>query len=162
MSSPSLPPSPPLPQLTGPTVATIDSFDDDGVSELAWTAPADVDTNGMHFSSFSFPPSCLVLPPFSCVSFPPTSVFVSAVACTRALLRFVPIVFTTPQIDSWTHLPPFFPPSLPTPTAATGKYYLQAFPADFPALFAFSQVFSFKDSATADKPNPWMIDLKSL
>ena len=84
-------------------------------------------------------------------------------ACTvRSRASFPLYLLPLKQTRGLTSLPFSLPPSLPTPTAATGKYYLQAFPADFPALFAFSQVFSFKDLATADKPNPWMIDLKSL
>ena len=45
---------------------------------------------------------------------------------------------------------------------AAGKYYLQAQPVDFPALFAFSQLFSFKDVNAAETPNIWMFDLKNL
>ena len=61
-----------------------------------------------------------------------------------------------------TTLPSSLPPFLPTPTAATGKYYLQAFPADFPALFAFFSSLFLQGPKMADKPNPWMIDVKSL
>jgi len=73
----------------GPVIATIDSFDDDGISEVEWVAPLGGEVS-------------------------------------------------------------------------TDKYYLQVQPAEFPALFAFSQVFSFKDPKMADKPNPWVFDLKDL
>ena len=53
-----------------------------------------------------------------------------------------------------------FPTPPPTPTG--GKYYLQAQPADFPALFAFSQVFSFKDVSKPEAFNPWMFNRKNF
>ena len=72
----------------GPVVATIDSFADDGLSEVAWTAPGE----GLELSK--------------------------------------------------------------------GRYYLQAQPVDFPVLFAFSQLFTFKDVSLPNAPNPWLFDLK--
>ncbi|KAM3568821.1 hypothetical protein VYU27_009065 [Nannochloropsis oceanica] len=74
----------------GPVIATINSFDDNGLSKVAWTVPKeDVDIS-------------------------------------------------------------------------KSKYYLQAQSVDFPALFAFSQLFSFKDPSLSSVPNPWLFDLKDL
>jgi hypothetical protein len=43
---------------------------------------------------------------------------------------------------------------------SVSKYYLQAQPMDFPALFAFSQLLSFKDLSAPKKTNIWMYNLK--
>ncbi len=74
----------------GPVVASIPSFDDDGLAEMAWAAPTEVDVS-------------------------------------------------------------------------VRKYYLQAQPVDFPALFAFSQLFAFKNvNVNAAEPaNMWMLDAKN-
>ncbi len=110
---------------TGPIVASIASFDDDGLSEVRWTVPKDIPTDGKQFV-------CLydVLP-------------------RRGMGDRDRKGFS--HIESWIFTPSFQhfffnqPQHIPHPISAGGKQYLKAEIKDIPALFTFSQVFYFND-----------------